>query len=117
MRNASIVFLGALVVAIGLLGIFAKEISLFSKSMSAGGGLGHIIGGALLAYLNEWGSLVLLIMLLCAGFMIGYDVSTPYKSMLELASTIKENREFRKKKAEMENRSKSRPQKSTQQKP
>ncbi|HOO36854.1 MAG TPA: DNA translocase FtsK 4TM domain-containing protein [Deltaproteobacteria bacterium] len=104
-------------VAIGLLGIFAKEISLFSKSMSAGGGLGHIIGGALLAYLNEWGSLVLLIMLLCAGFMIGYDVSTPYKSMLELASTIKENREFRKKKAEMENRSKSRPQKSTQQKP
>lgn len=101
-------------VAIGLLGIFAGDISVFSKTMPAGGGLGHIIGGALLAYLNAWGSLVLLVMLLCAGFMIGYDVSTPYKSLKELTASIKENRAFRKKKAEMENRSKGNPAKRAQ---
>ncbi|HHO75494.1 MAG TPA: DNA translocase FtsK [Deltaproteobacteria bacterium] len=98
-------------VAVGLLSIFIKEISIFSKTMNAGGLIGHIIGGALLAYLNAWGSLVLLIMLLCAGFMIGYDVSTPYRSAKELVASIKENREFRKKRAEMENRS--RPSRST----
>jgi len=103
-------------VAIGLLGIFANEISIFSKTMPAGGGLGHIIGSALLAYLNKWGSLVLLVMLLCAGFMIGYDVSTPFKSALEFAATLKENREFRKKKAQMENRSKSKPVKTSKHK-
>ena len=101
-------------VAIGLLSIFVKEISIFSKTMDAGGLIGHIIGGALLAYLNAWGSLVLLVMLLSAGFMIGYDVSTPYKSIRDLAASIKENHEFRKKRAKMENRSKAKPQKNRQ---
>jgi S-DNA-T family DNA segregation ATPase FtsK/SpoIIIE len=101
-------------VAIGGLGIFVKEIAISAKTIQAGGIIGHIIGSALLAYLNAWGSIVLLVMLLCAGFMIGYDVSTPYKTIKEFASTVKENREFRKKKAEMEQRSKSRPSKNKQ---
>ncbi len=102
-------------VTMGFLSIFIKEVSVVSKTMDAGGLLGHIIGSALWTYLN-WGSLVLLLMLLIAGFMIGYDVSTPYKTMVELAGTIKENREFRKKKAEMEKRSKPRETKDRKQK-
>lgn len=101
-------------VAISLLGIFSHDISLFSKKMPAGGGLGQIIGSALLAYLNTWGSLVLLVMLLCAGFMIGYDVSTPYNSLKDLSATIRENREFRKKKSQMEGRQKTRQAKTEQ---
>ncbi len=108
-----------LFVAISLLGIFFQESALFSKTMpeGAGGVIGRIIGGALLAYLNEWGSLVLLVMLLCAGFMIGYDISTPYKTIREFASTVKENHEFRKKRSEMENRSKIKPSKGKATKP
>ncbi len=100
---------------LGLLDIFVKDVSLFSATMSAGGVVGKIIGGSLYKYLNAWGSLMLLLMLLCAGAVIGYDFSTPYHTIREFTATVRENWEVRVKRREMEKRTKPKsPKKSTE---
>ncbi|HQJ08987.1 MAG TPA: DNA translocase FtsK 4TM domain-containing protein, partial [Deltaproteobacteria bacterium] len=96
---------------LGLLDIFVKDVSLFSATMNAGGGIGKIIGGSLYKYLNAWGSLMLLLMLLCAGAVIGYDFATPYHTIKEFTGTVRENWEVRVKRREMEKRTKPKPQK------
>lgn len=96
---------------LGLLDIFMKDISLFSTTMPSGGLLGKIIGGALYKYLNAWGSLMLLLMLLCAGALIGYDFATPYHTIKDLTGALRENWEVRVRRKELENRTKPKPQK------
>jgi S-DNA-T family DNA segregation ATPase FtsK/SpoIIIE len=88
-------------VSLGLLEIVRLNTALLPDTMKAGGLLGHIIGKALFTYLS-WGSVVLLLMLLCAGVMMGYDVFTPYHAVKDLAFTIRENRQLRRKRKEME---------------
>lgn len=96
---------------LGLLDIFIKDISLFSTTMPSGGVFGKIIGGALYKYLNAWGSLMLLLMLLCAGALIGYDFATPYHTIKDLTGALRENWEVRVRRKEMEKRTKPLPQK------
>ncbi len=96
---------------LGLLDIFVKDVSLFSATMNAGGGIGKIIGGSLYKYLNAWGSLMLLLMLLCAGAVSGYDCATPDHTIKEFTCTVRENWEVRVKRREMEKRTKPKPQK------
>ncbi len=54
---------------------FPDGITLFSSRMKAGGVLGRIIADSLSMYLNYWGSLVLLLMLLAGGITLGYEPS------------------------------------------
>lgn len=89
-------------VSLGLLEIVRLNTGLLGKeTMKAGGLLGHIIGTALFTYLS-WGSVVLLLMLLCAGVMMGYDLFTPYHALKDLASSIRETRQLKRKRREME---------------
>ncbi len=89
-------------VSLGLLDIIQMNTELLGKeAMKAGGLLGHIVGTALFTYLS-WGSVVLLLMLLCAGVMMGYDLFTPYHALKDLAASIRENRQLRRKRREME---------------
>ncbi|MGC9323840.1 MAG: DNA translocase FtsK 4TM domain-containing protein [Desulfomonilia bacterium] len=106
-----------LFVFLGLLAIFLQEITVFSTSIKAGGIIGTIIGNALCTYLNAWGSLVLLLMLLFGGIMIGYDLSTPYNTMKDLGVAIKDRRELKKKKSLVSKQSETRPAKASPQKP
>ncbi|HNQ85500.1 MAG TPA: DNA translocase FtsK 4TM domain-containing protein [Deltaproteobacteria bacterium] len=70
---------------LGMLHIFfPKGISLFSTTIKAGGVVGRIIGESLVTYLNYWGSLVLLIMLLAGGVMMGYDLAASIRSIRDL---------------------------------
>ncbi len=64
---------------LGLLHIFLGELKLFSTTIKAGGAIGKIIGDSLVGYLNHWGSLMLLLMLLAGGIMMGYDMSSPVR--------------------------------------
>ncbi len=89
-------------VTLALLGIFLPEIGLFSGTMPSGGVIGGIIGSALYAYLSAWGSLILLLMLLCAGAVIGYDIATPYHALLDLKDSLRENWEVRGQRKELE---------------
>ncbi|MBN1636642.1 MAG: DNA translocase FtsK 4TM domain-containing protein [Deltaproteobacteria bacterium] len=61
-------------VVLGIVGVFFGEATIIGKT-NASGITGTIIGNALEAYLNRWGSLILLLTLLCAGVMLGYDVA------------------------------------------
>ncbi len=89
-------------VSLGLLDIVQMNTGLLGReAMKAGGLLGHIIGTALFTYLS-WGSVVLLLMLLCAGVMMGYDLFTPYHALKDLAASIRENRQLKRKRREME---------------
>lgn len=89
-------------VSLGLLDIVQMNTGLLGKeTMKAGGLLGHIIGTALFTYLS-WGSVVLLLMLLCAGVMMGYDLFTPYHALKDLAASIRENRQLKRKRRDME---------------
>jgi len=96
---------------LGLLDLFVGEIQLFTLTLKAGGAIGAIIGKSLYAYLNKWGSLILLIMLLAGGIMIGYDVSSPVRSMQDLILMIREKRELRKKKLSIKSYAENKPQK------
>ncbi|HOS96841.1 MAG TPA: DNA translocase FtsK 4TM domain-containing protein, partial [Deltaproteobacteria bacterium] len=77
---------------LGMLHIFLGEISLFSKPIKAGGVIGKIIGDSLVGYLNRWGSLVLLLMLLAGGVMMGYDLAAAARSLRDTAERIREKR-------------------------
>jgi S-DNA-T family DNA segregation ATPase FtsK/SpoIIIE len=100
-------------VSVGLLEIVRLNTALLADTTRAGGLLGHVIGKALFTYFS-WGSLVLLLMLLCAGVMIGYDVFTPYRGLKDLVSTMRENRRLRRKRREMEKPSGQKPAKKPQ---
>jgi S-DNA-T family DNA segregation ATPase FtsK/SpoIIIE len=93
-------------VTAALLGIFFPTINLFSTTLETGGVIGGIIGGALQAYLNSRGSLILLLMLLCAGAMIGYDMATPYHALMDLKEHLRESWEVRVRRKELEKRTK-----------
>ena len=88
-------------VSLGLLEIVRLNTALLADTTRAGGLLGHVIGKALFTYFS-WGSVVLLLMLLCAGVMIGYDVFAPYQGLKDLLSTMRENRRLKRKQREME---------------
>jgi DNA segregation ATPase FtsK/SpoIIIE, S-DNA-T family len=89
-----------------LLGIFLPTIGLFSTTMQSGGAIGYIIGGALIKYLNSWGSLILLLMLLCAGTFIGYDMATPWHTLMELKDNLRESWEVHVRRKELEQKTK-----------
>ncbi|HWR69245.1 MAG TPA: DNA translocase FtsK 4TM domain-containing protein [Desulfomonilia bacterium] len=80
---------------------FPKGLSLFSTTIKAGGVVGRIIGESLLTYLNYWGSLVLLVMLLLGGIMMGYDLASSIRSIREFIMHIRENRAIPKRKKEV----------------
>lgn len=76
---------------LGMLHIFFPHgISLFSTTIKAGGAVGRIIGESLLTYLNYWGSLVLLFMLLAAAVMMGYDPAASIRSINEFIVLVRE---------------------------
>ncbi len=82
---------------LGLLHIFLGEIRLFSTAIKSGGAIGKIIGDSLVGYLNRWGSLVLLLMLLAGGIMMGYDLSSPVRVFRDFTALIRERRFIRNK--------------------
>ena len=63
-----------LFVALSLLGVFFGESAVLGGSVKAGGALGAIVGKGLKAYLNPWGALILLLTMLAAALMLGYDM-------------------------------------------
>ncbi len=77
---------------LGMLHIFLGEIPLFSTTIKAGGVIGKIIGDSLVGYLNRWGSLVLLLMLLAGGVMMGYDLAAAARALRDMAERIREKR-------------------------
>ncbi len=77
---------------LGLLHIFLGELKLFSTTIKAGGAIGKIIGDSLMDYLNRWGSLMLLLMLLAGGIMMGYDMSSPVRGVRDFIELIKGRR-------------------------
>ena len=80
---------------LGLLHIFKGEIRMFSTTIKAGGAIGKIIGDSLVGYLNRWGSLVLLLMLLAGGIMMGYDLSIPIHGVRDFIVLIKDRLSFK----------------------
>jgi DNA segregation ATPase FtsK/SpoIIIE, S-DNA-T family len=87
---------------LGLLHIFLGEIRLFSTTIKAGGGIGKIIGDSLVGYLNRWGSLVLLLMLLAGGIMVGYDLSSPVRVVRDFVVLIQDRRYLKNKRSAAE---------------
>ncbi|HPI91598.1 MAG TPA: DNA translocase FtsK 4TM domain-containing protein [Deltaproteobacteria bacterium] len=69
---------------------FPRGLSLFSTTIKAGGVVGKIIGESLMMYLNYWGSLVLLLMLLAGGIMMGYDLAASFRSVREFTVLMHE---------------------------
>lgn len=80
---------------LGMLHVFFPTgISLFSTTIKAGGVVGKIIGESLVTYLNYWGSLVLLIMLLAGGVMMGYDLTALTRTVREVLARARERQTF-----------------------
>jgi len=77
-----------LLVVLGIVGVFFGEATIIGKT-NASGITGAIIGNALEAYLNRWGSLILLLTLLCAGVMLGYDVAPLARFIQETNAKLK----------------------------
>ena len=96
---------------LGLLHIFLGEIRLFSTAIKSGGAIGKIIGDSLVGYLNRWGSLVLLLMLLAGGIMMGYDLSSPVRVFRDFTALIRERRFIRDKRGMAERSAESKPSK------
>ena len=94
---------------LGLLHVFLGELKLFSTTIKAGGAIGKIIGDSLVGYLNHWGSLMLLIMLLAGGIMMGYDMSSPVQGVRDLIERIKDRRLLNNKRGVVERTSETRP--------
>ena len=63
-----------LFVFLSLLGVFFGESAVLGGSIKAGGALGAVVGKGLKAYLNPWGALILLLTMLIAALMLGYDM-------------------------------------------
>ncbi len=61
--------------------IFSKPLDIQGAEVQAGGVVGSLIGGALKTYLNTWGSLVILLTMLVAGLMVGYDLPGAYAKL------------------------------------
>lgn len=74
------------------LGIFSGEVKIYGVSRMAGGVLGTIIGKGLSTYLNPWGSLVLLITLLSAALIVGYDLPRAYTAIKDLISDLRQRK-------------------------
>jgi S-DNA-T family DNA segregation ATPase FtsK/SpoIIIE len=96
---------------LGLLHIFLGELKLFSTTIKAGGAIGKIIGDSLVGYLNRWGSLMLLIMLLAGGIMMGYDMSSPVRGVRDFIERIKDRRLLKNRRGVVEHTSETRPSK------
>jgi DNA segregation ATPase FtsK/SpoIIIE, S-DNA-T family len=77
---------------LGLLHIFVGELKLFSTTIKAGGAIGKIIGDSLVGYLNRWGSVMMLLMLLAGGIMMGYDMASPVRGVRDVIELIKNRR-------------------------
>jgi len=63
-----------LFVFLSLLGVFFGESTVLGGAVKAGGALGAVVGKGLKAYLNPWGALILLLTMLFAALMLGYDM-------------------------------------------
>jgi S-DNA-T family DNA segregation ATPase FtsK/SpoIIIE len=96
---------------LGLLHIFLGELKLFSTTIKAGGAIGKIIGDSLVGYLNHWGSLMLLLMLLAGGIMMGYDMSSPVRGVRDFIELIKDRRLLKNRRGVVERTSETRPSK------
>ena len=76
-----------LFVFLSLIGVFRGESMVFGGAVKAGGVLGTLVGKALRNYLKLWGSLIVLLPMLIAAVMLGYDmarVATVLRSILVL---------------------------------
>jgi S-DNA-T family DNA segregation ATPase FtsK/SpoIIIE len=96
---------------LGLLHIFLSELKLFSTTIKAGGAIGKIIGDSLVGYLNRWGSVMLLLMLLAGGIMMGYDLSSPVRGVRDFIELIKDRRLFKNSRGVVERTSETKPSK------
>jgi S-DNA-T family DNA segregation ATPase FtsK/SpoIIIE len=96
---------------LGLLHIFLGELKLFSTSIKAGGAIGKIIGDSLVGYLNRWGSVMMLLMLLAGGIMMGYDMSSPVRGVRDFIELIKDRRFLKNRRGVVERTSETKPSK------
>ncbi len=96
---------------LGLLHIFLGELKLFSTTIKAGGAIGKIIGDSLVAYLNRWGSVMMLLMLLAGGIMMGYDMSSPVRGVRDFIELIKDRRFLKNRRGVVERTSETKPSK------
>ncbi len=96
---------------LGLLHIFLSELKLFSTTIKAGGAIGKIIGDSLVGYLNRWGSVMMLLMLLAGGIMMGYDMSSPVRGVRDFIELIKDRRLFKNSRGVVERTSETKPSK------
>jgi len=96
---------------LGLLHIFLGELKLFSTTIKAGGAIGKIIGDSLVGYLNRWGSVMLLLMLLAGGIMMGYDMSSPVRGVRDFIELIKDRRFLKNRRGVVERTSETKPSK------
>jgi S-DNA-T family DNA segregation ATPase FtsK/SpoIIIE len=89
------------VIVFAVLGIlhllFPQGIALFSTTMKAGGILGKIIADSLTTYLNYWGSVIMLLMLLTGGVMLGYEPQAALRSIARSVSLVRERLDPRRK--------------------
>ncbi|MEA2101223.1 MAG: DNA translocase FtsK 4TM domain-containing protein [Thermodesulfobacteriota bacterium] len=87
--STGIIFL----VFIIFMGIFFDQSLIFSSNdIMASGYIGAIAGQALKNYLNAWGAMVVLVPVLCAGIMAGYDIPRLYSSAKNLVLNCIERR-------------------------
>jgi S-DNA-T family DNA segregation ATPase FtsK/SpoIIIE len=77
--------------------LFPQGIALFSTTMKAGGILGKIIADSLTTYLNYWGSVIMLLMLLTGGVMLGYEPQAALRSIARSVSLVRERLDPRRK--------------------
>ena len=96
---------------LGLLHIFLGELKLFSTTIKAGGAIGKIIGDSLVGYLNRWGSVMMLLMLLAGGIMMGYDMSSPVRGVRDFIELIKDRRFLKNRRGVVERTSETKPSK------
>ena len=96
---------------LGLLHIFLGELKLFSTTIKAGGAIGKIIGDSLVDYLNRWGSVMMLLMLLAGGIMMGYDMSSPVRGVRDFIELIKDRRFLKNRRGVVERTSETKPSK------
>ncbi|HOJ13072.1 MAG TPA: DNA translocase FtsK 4TM domain-containing protein, partial [Deltaproteobacteria bacterium] len=69
---------------------FPGGVGFIDPGMKAGGLLGKIIAESLTAYLNYWGSVVLLLMLLAGGIMLGYEPRSALNALVASWAGLRE---------------------------
>jgi len=71
-------------VILGIIGVFFGDTGIFGGQVKASGAIGLVVGKGLKAYLKTWGSLVVLLTMLSAALVLGYDVKNLFNAVKSL---------------------------------